>query len=435
MSIVCGIDFSPHSRLAVRAASALARRLDQPLRVVHVAETPDFKRLDPTERTALVAKLEERLQDEATILNAEGVVVGTDLLIGSADEELVRYADRVDALLLVIGSVGRRDPDGRRLGKTAERLVAESRTPVLVVRDPELLTAWAKNERPLSVYAGFDLTSTSDGAMHWLGSLRRAGPCDVTAVRIYFPALERGRVGIPAPVEPDAPQPELEALLKREMRESLLEVAGDGALVVRLERSEGRPAEDFVRIAADGRADVLVVGTHQRSGLSKVWHGSFALQVLHASGGNVLCVPRLAAPERDTLPSLSRVLVVTDFSELGNEAVPYGYRLAGRSGTVHLATVVEPRAGIRVLDEMRASLKALVPEDEVSQKRVTRLHVVHGGDVALAITQLAERLGVDVVCMASHGRSGVSKALFGSVAEAVLQQSSRPVFVVRGRKP
>lgn len=435
MAIVCGIDFSPHSRLAVRASAALARRLDLPLHLAHVAEVPDFDGLPPADRTSMISRLEQRLREEANAVVTDGLEVATKLLVGHADEALVEFADRVDARLLVVGSVGRRDPDRWRVGKTVERLIVASRTPVLVVREPEGFLAWAEGERPLSVFAGYDLTATSDGAMHWLGGLRRAGTCDVTAVRIYWPSLERGRLGIAVPEEPGALQPELEELLVREVRESLADLPGEGAVEVRVQRSEGRPAADLARVADYAAADVLVVGTHQRTGLSRVWHGSFALQVLHESRGNVLCIPRLAAPERTTLPTLNRVLVVTDLSELGNEAVPYAYRLAGRSGTVHLATVVEPRAGDRVLEEMRASLEALVPDDERARRLLTRLHVVRGGDVAMAINQLAERLGVDVLCMASHGRSGISKAVFGSVAEAVMQQSTRPVLVVRSRKP
>ena len=44
---------------------------------------------------------------------------------------------------------------------------------------------------------------------------------------------------------------------------------------------------------------------------------------------------------------------------------------------------------------------------------------------------LAEQLGVDTVVISSHGRSGVTRAVWGSITEAVLRGSHRPVFVVR----
>jgi nucleotide-binding universal stress UspA family protein len=48
-----------------------------------------------------------------------------------------------------------------------------------------------------------------------------------------------------------------------------------------------------------------------------------------------------------------------------------------------------------------------------------------------AILDAAERHGVGAVCVGSHGRSGVAKALLGSIAEACVKRSRRPVYVVR----
>ncbi|MDQ2669224.1 MAG: universal stress protein, partial [Gemmatimonadota bacterium] len=61
----------------------------------------------------------------------------------------------------------------------------------------------------------------------------------------------------------------------------------------------------------------------------------------------------------------------------------------------------------------------------------TELHVVRGRDAAAAICAAAERLGVDVVCVGTHGRSGLTEAVMGSVAGAVLRCTRRPVLMVR----
>jgi nucleotide-binding universal stress UspA family protein len=57
--------------------------------------------------------------------------------------------------------------------------------------------------------------------------------------------------------------------------------------------------------------------------------------------------------------------------------------------------------------------------------------VVEHRDAAEAICREAERFGADAICLASHGRGGISKALLGSVAASVMARSRRPVIVVR----
>jgi nucleotide-binding universal stress UspA family protein len=61
----------------------------------------------------------------------------------------------------------------------------------------------------------------------------------------------------------------------------------------------------------------------------------------------------------------------------------------------------------------------------------TRTEVLRSSEPAQAIVAISEQLGVDALVIASHGRSGVARAVRGSVAEAVLRASQRPVLVVR----
>jgi nucleotide-binding universal stress UspA family protein len=56
--------------------------------------------------------------------------------------------------------------------------------------------------------------------------------------------------------------------------------------------------------------------------------------------------------------------------------------------------------------------------------------VIDGGEAAEAITQAAERLVVDAIVLASHGRGGVMQSILGSVSHAVVRRSRRPVLVV-----
>jgi nucleotide-binding universal stress UspA family protein len=61
--------------------------------------------------------------------------------------------------------------------------------------------------------------------------------------------------------------------------------------------------------------------------------------------------------------------------------------------------------------------------------------LVEGTDAADAICQTAARLGVDLVCVGAHGRSGLGRLVTGSVTQAVLARSPRPVLVVPEPRP
>ena len=155
--------------------------------------------------------------------------------------------------------------------------------------------------------------------------------------------------------------------------------------------------------------------------------------------------PAASSPDVRPLPRFRRALATTDFSELGNRAVRYAYGLVGPGGAVHLLHVLDERdlpsplyahyeRASRPTEEMRereaseatSRLESLVPAQAEIDGIETHCEVVRGGDPAAAIRAAAERLGVDVICLATHGRSGLSDAITGSVARRVLTRNPRP---------
>jgi len=153
------------------------------------------------------------------------------------------------------------------------------------------------------------------------------------------------------------------------------------------------------------------------------------------------------------IPTIRKVMVTTDFSDLGNGAIPHAYSLlGGREGTVILCHILEPPALPNPLyahyspggafspedrEKLRQgllqALEQLVPSEvRKSGRVVTEVRVVEiQAPVAEAICQEAKLLGVDSIVIASHGHSGVARLFLGSVAERVLRLADRPVFVVR----
>jgi nucleotide-binding universal stress UspA family protein len=142
---------------------------------------------------------------------------------------------------------------------------------------------------------------------------------------------------------------------------------------------------------------------------------------------SVVCVPPQASVTTQRVPVLHQALVGTDLSQFANRAVPYAFALTRPGGDVHILHVVKDDDEIDEVDLLR-QLAALAPAG-ASQK--VHPHVVRGDDTATTIAQCAARFGVDVICIASHGRSGITRALVGSVADSLLRATRLPVLVLR----
>jgi nucleotide-binding universal stress UspA family protein len=120
-------------------------------------------------------------------------------------------------------------------------------------------------------------------------------------------------------------------------------------------------------------------------------------------------------------------LAATDLSAFANRAVGYAFGITEPDGDVHIVHVIDEDADV---DEpsLLASLRALAP---AGAKQRVHAHVVRGEDAATALAQTAARQGVDVICISSHGRSGIARALVGSVADRLLRATRLPVLVLR----
>jgi nucleotide-binding universal stress UspA family protein len=70
-------------------------------------------------------------------------------------------------------------------------------------------------------------------------------------------------------------------------------------------------------------------------------------------------------------------------------------------------------------------------QGEFRQKGIQARFLVAEGSVVKTIINVAEREGVDLIAMASHGRTGLARVFYGSVAAGVLHQVDRPLLLIR----
>jgi nucleotide-binding universal stress UspA family protein len=436
MRIVCGTDFSVHSAEAATVAAELARRLNEPLELIHVFENAGLGAVSPKVLDELLSTLQKLLLEEAERLRKLGATVEEKVLTGQPYAALVEAGGRADTRFLVVSSLGRIAPSRFLVGSVAERTAEKSPVPTLVVRSAEPFQSWARGERPLKIFVGYDFSATSDAALRWVKGLKEIGPCDITVGYVSWPPQERTRLGIGEQVQLVGMSPEIQQLLERDLKQRVRDVLGEKDVKTRVGLSWGRADPQLIEAAGSAEADLMVVGTHQRQGMGRFWLGSVSRGILHHAPMSVAIVPMPKAGEQvpTNIPEFRRVLVTTDFSELGNRAIPFAYSVLRRGGKVCLLHVSDPKAQRepqKQRKESEARLGLLMPAGAEALGIETHLEVVESRNPSQAICQAAERFGADLICMASHGRSGLSKTILGSVAHDVMTCSKRPLLVVR----
>ncbi|MES1177858.1 MAG: universal stress protein [Myxococcales bacterium] len=435
MSIVCGTDFSQNAAEAEVAAAALAKHLGTDLKLVHVLDT----RRQVSSSTALSLLLEPAeglLAARAKRLEQDFRIEASPVLLqGAADECLNAFARERNARLLVVSALGAREQDGWRIGSIAERVVQRSGTPVLVVRDAACIVDWLLGKAKFNVMVGVDMGETSRAALRWAQALRQIAACDLTIARVAWPVLEHTRLGVSGPVLLEGMRDELRELLERDLRAWAGPIAGQGDTKLVIIPGWGRCDAHLAQLAEKAKVDLLVVGTHQKSWAARAWQGSVSRSVIHAAPSNVACVPRES--DHDASASIAQfrsVLIPSDLSPLANPAIAAGYGLLRPGGEAHLVHVRLPEDQEYDESDLTLRLRASIPERSADQGITTHVHIVSDGDAATGITRLAARLGVDVICMSTHARSGVADLVLGSQAREVVRNAERPVLLVKAAR-
>ena len=134
------------------------------------------------------------------------------------------------------------------------------------------------------------------------------------------------------------------------------------------------------------------------------------------------------------------ILIPLDGSALAEQAIPYARALAGPSGSclmlLRTAENRRPRPSsdtpqVDAVQEAQAYLSSI--GERLAHAEAPVEEHMYRGDAAEAIREAVSKLGADVVAMASHSRSGLARAMYGSVAERLLARSPVPVLLVPAR--
>ncbi|NUN48135.1 MAG: universal stress protein [Candidatus Brocadiae bacterium] len=196
----------------------------------------------------------------------------------------------------------------------------------------------------------------------------------------------------------------------------------------------GGEAHTILEVARETGATLIAMATHGRTGLSRFVFGSVAEKVIRASEVPVLimrsfdaAVPGAARTRASEVP-FRRILLPVDGSEAALGAVPQLAAFAKACGAEVRVLGVVPAVGSKPGDGEPLVHKAtqILATAGVPVDPVVRL-----GDPASEILDASGRHEVDLIAMSTHGRSGVSRWVLGSVTEKVLRGSTVPMLLFR----
>ncbi|WP_049936416.1 universal stress protein [Haloplanus natans] len=264
-TILIPTDGSDAATTAARYGLTLAERFDATVHVLSVVDPDRFVTDSVGDVDDLIRRQHERFERRARdavdrVAGASAVPVETHVVEGRPVTVLAAAIDDYDADLVAMGTHGRSGVDRYLLGSLAERTLRTAHVPVLAVREDD-----AHGAAP-TIATVLLATDGSEGT-------ERAADHAVTVAAATGAHLHALTVG-----DDDGPAERVVARAR--------EAGVDATAAVR----SGRPHETILGYARNHGADLVVVGTHGRSGVERVLLGSVAERVLRTATRPVLVV-------------------------------------------------------------------------------------------------------------------------------------------------
>ena len=291
-----------------------------------------------------------------------------------------------------------------------------------------------------------DFSRFSEHALEQAIALARELNASVDALHVSAVAPVAASVGIGSPIvlEPARLREAERGALEAQLRDVTFDVDTAG-VEVGTTLLEGDPVASIIGRATAWPADLIVMGTHGRSGFDRLLLGSVAEKVLRRAPCPVLIVPGRAYTAKRQV-SLSRILCAVDFSSASLQALDYATALAAPDGpgvtVLHAVELLADGTGMR--DELlfgtaqiredlrRAALERLV--DAIPPELRARCRVseqVTSGRAWKEILRVAEEEQADLIVLGVTGRLTADLMLFGSTTQHVVRQATCPVLTIR----
>ena len=290
-----------------------------------------------------------------------------------------------------------------------------------------------------------DGSSHSERALPVALALARRSAAEVELVHVHEPPTMPGL----APMYDTRLDTEMREAMRAELEATAERLRQATDVPVRATVLDGPVASTLEAHTADQRPELIVMTTHGRGGLSRLWLGSVADALVRRAGVPVLLVRGEEAPPGNAAaPVFRHVLVPLDGSPLAEVVLDHAMRLGAPGATTYtLLTVVVPRL---IAARPYPGMSTPVDRDDLEQRRhaaqtyldriaaelrrsgaavATRV-AVHA-QAAPGILETAAAEGVDLVALATRGRGAIPRLVLGSVADKVVRGTETSVLVLR----
>jgi nucleotide-binding universal stress UspA family protein len=285
-----------------------------------------------------------------------------------------------------------------------------------------------------------DFSETSQHALDHAAALARWYEAKLTLLHVFvtLPTMD-----LPPIILGDGERERLKAAI----RKMAARVSSDVSVDVRVEQAEYVQNEIFRQIA-DTHSDLLVLGTHGRSGFQRLFLGSVTEKVIRKATCPTLVVPpRTSDVPSDSPVQFTHILCAVDFSDSSLSALAYALNLA-EEADAHLTLLhaiemppelrENPLAPEFDIDRIHAAAEAaalrrlrdLIP-DQARAYCTVETAVVEGRAYRQLLQRALEQKA-DLIVMGVHGRGALDLLVFGSTTHHVIRASACPVLIVRG---
>jgi nucleotide-binding universal stress UspA family protein len=212
---------------------------------------------------------------------------------------------------------------------------------------------------------------------------------------------------------------------------------------------DGDPANALVEYAEKEGIDLLIMMSHGRSGIMPWAMGSTASKVVQRCQTPVLLVrASQASSKRRPVQVFKKILLPLDGSPMGEAALPYVKGIAqALDCEVILLRVIEVVQYVHTIggpDHFTYSEPQIENMKDEAVKYLETIRqqfgkgkvhaILRTGDPAQEIIKLSEAENVDMVAMSSHGKSGMTRWIMGSVSNKILQAGKVPLLLVRPQR-
>jgi nucleotide-binding universal stress UspA family protein len=278
-----------------------------------------------------------------------------------------------------------------------------------------------------------DFSPASEAALPYVLGLAKQYGAKVHALHVRFSATYPivGPEAMPQIIEAAEEQARLDA---QQLHEILANIPHDVTV------SEGDLWPSISDIVCEQKIDLIVIGTHGRTGVGRALLGSVAEEIFRKAPCPVLTVGPHVSKDTGRRLEMREILYATDFSAESREALPYAISLAQehQARLTLLHVIGEPEVGDLVnpqhyVDSTLRQLRKLVPF-EAERWCEPRFIVAHG-PAADKIMEAAIAIGADLIVLGVRGAAGnmgTTTHLLRPTAYRVVAQAQCPVLTVRG---